>query len=60
MQTNSRNKTKIVYLEMLRVIVIFFVIFNHTADNGFFLFLKVSQTVFHFGCISSYLFSASF
>lgn len=29
---------KIVYVEILRIIAILFVIFNHTGDNGFTLF----------------------
>ncbi len=32
------NKTKKVYLEIMRIIAVFFVIFNHTSNNGFFLF----------------------
>lgn len=30
------NKTKKVYLEIMRIIAVFFVIFNHTSNNGFF------------------------
>lgn len=32
------NKEKNIYLEAMRVIAIFFVIFNHTGSNGYTLF----------------------
>ena len=34
----SHKKSKKVYIEFLRVLAIFFVIFNHTGTDGFFLF----------------------
>lgn len=36
----KKDKPKLVYLEFMRIIAIFLVIFNHTEDNGFFLFSK--------------------
>lgn len=38
------EKSKILYLEALRILSIFFVIFNHTASNGFFLFSTYKST----------------
>ena len=32
------NKVKILYIEILRIIAAFFVIYNHTGNDGFFLF----------------------
>lgn len=29
------QKKKIIYLEVLRALVVFFVIFNHTRQNGY-------------------------
>jgi surface polysaccharide O-acyltransferase-like enzyme len=37
-KTDHGEKKKYVYLEAMRVVAIFFVIFNHTGNNGFFLF----------------------
>ena len=40
----TKEKNKIIYLEILRIIAAFFVIFNHTGNDGFFLFsLKSSN-----------------
>lgn len=38
------EKSKILYLEVLRILSIFFVIFNHTGANGFFLFSAYKST----------------
>lgn len=38
MKAELIDKRKYIYLEVMRVIAIFFVIFNHTGDDGFFLF----------------------
>ena len=39
-----KEKNKIIYLEILRILAAFFVIFNHTGNDGFFLFsLKSSN-----------------
>lgn len=38
------KQKKILYLELLRVLAIFFVIFNHTGENGFFLFAHYKST----------------
>lgn len=35
---NSSDVNKILYLEFIRIFAIFFVIFNHTSEMGFFLF----------------------
>lgn len=35
---NSSDENKILYLEFIRIFAIFFVIFNHTSEMGFFLF----------------------
>lgn len=40
---NVLNHSKKVYLEVLRYIAIFFVIYNHTAANGFLLFVDTDQ-----------------
>lgn len=37
------KKPKYLYLELLRIVSIFFVIFNHTQDNGYFLFSRYSS-----------------
>ena len=34
------NKNKILFIEIMRILAIFFVIFNHTRENGFCLFMK--------------------
>lgn len=38
MGTLTEKKTKTVYLEAIRIVAIYLVIFNHTEENGFFLF----------------------
>ena len=37
---NNASKKKYIYLEVMRIIAIFFVIFNHTKYDGFCLFIK--------------------
>lgn len=37
------SKNKLAYLECMRIIAIFFVIFNHTGSSGFFLFAKYPE-----------------
>lgn len=39
---------KIMYFEVLRIIAVFLVIFNHTDENGFFLFSKYGTDTPHF------------
>lgn len=41
-----KNKHKIIYLEVLRIIACYFVIFNHTGNQGFFLFSQYTPTDF--------------
>lgn len=36
--TQINQKPKLLYLEAMRILAIFFVIFNHTGNNGYFLF----------------------
>ena len=40
---NAQGSSKKVYLEVLRFVAIFFVIYNHTAANGFLLFADADQ-----------------
>lgn len=40
----KEQKSKILYLEVLRILSIFFVIFNHTGANGFFPFSAYKST----------------
>lgn len=44
----KKDKQKLIYLEFMRVIAIFLVIFNHTGDNGFFLFSKYIEENWQF------------
>lgn len=41
-------KKKYLHLEAMRIIAVFFVIFNHTGDKGYFLFSKYSSTEVQF------------
>ncbi|MBR2240732.1 MAG: acyltransferase [Clostridia bacterium] len=34
------NKNKLIYIEIMRILAIFFVIFNHTKENGFCMFVS--------------------
>lgn len=40
---NTSQRSKKLHLEVLRYIAIFFVIYNHTAGNGFTLFVDDEQ-----------------
>lgn len=51
------KQNKYVYLEFIRVFAIFWVIFNHTGQNGFFLFSTKSPESLSFWC---YLFVSVF
>lgn len=53
-QMNGRDK---LYLEFMRIIATYFVIFNHTGDNGFFLFSKYPTGSLQWG---GYLFISVF
>lgn len=44
----NNNRTKKIYLEILRILAILFVIFNHTGVNGFLIFQKYSYTTGQF------------
>ena len=50
-----KKNNKILYLEILRILAAFFVIFNHTGINGFFLFSKygVNTITFWLGAFFS-------
>lgn len=45
------------YIDFLRIIAAFFVIFNHTGGNGFFLFARYPDTTIQYWC---YLFASIF
>ena len=45
---SDQDKKKEVYIEVLRVVAIIFVIFNHTSSNGFFLFASLKPTQIRF------------
>ena len=55
--STTYNKEKNIYLEAMRVIAIFFVIFNHTGSNGYTLF---SQEPIGSGKFWIYLFISVF
>lgn len=40
---------KLVYIEVLRIIAVYLVMFNHTSYNGFFLFAKATESWFYGG-----------
>ena len=44
----KEKSTKYIYLEIMRIIAIFFVIFNHTGQNGFLLFSQQELGGFNF------------
>ncbi len=48
MNNQTDKKEKYIYLEVLRIIAIFFVIFNHTQYKGFFLFASMPIGSFKF------------
>lgn len=48
MNGNDGSQNKIIYLEVLRIIAVFFVIFNHTGTDGFFLFSQRPADTFAF------------
>ena len=54
---NDTNGAKKIYLEILRILAILFVIFNHTGVNGFLLFSKYPNTSGQFWL---YLFTSTF
>ena len=54
---NTANGAKKIYLEILRILAILFVIFNHTGVNGFLLFSKYPNTSGQFWL---YLFTSTF
>ena len=45
---SKENKGRKLYIEILRIIAILFVLFNHTNNNGFFLFEKYEPNTFAF------------
>ena len=42
------KKAKLVHIEILRILAIFFVIFNHTGKDGYFLFSEFSASSIRF------------
>ena len=42
----NNNDNKTLHIELLRIIAIYFVIFNHTGDKGFFLFANELESPF--------------
>ena len=42
------ERRNLVYIEFMRIMATFFVIFNHTGMNGFFLFSKYETSTLHF------------
>lgn len=42
--TTSRN---IIHIEILRIIAVYFVLFNHTGNNGFYLFSIAQKSIFY-------------
>ena len=40
----ERDK-KYLYIEIMRIVAVFFVIFNHTGNKGFFLFSQVPPSI---------------
>lgn len=51
---------RMVHMEVMRIIAVYFVIFNHTTDNGFTLFYnRPWGGVCNSGCIFLFLYFAS-
>jgi surface polysaccharide O-acyltransferase-like enzyme len=44
----SPRPRRLLHLDLLRIIAIFFVIFNHTGDRGYFLFAGSTESVMYF------------
>ncbi len=53
------QRQKELYIEILRMISMFFVIFNHTSNNGFFLFADYLPSQFRFWAYMFLPFSAN-
>lgn len=43
----ENNKKKVIYLECIRIISIFFVVFNHTNQHGFFFFPNTDNVIWY-------------
>lgn len=56
----KEQKSKILYLEVLRILSIFFVIFNHTGANGFSFSLHIRVQRYNIGYSCLYLYFVSF